>query len=263
MGIFNFKNKEKRHHMHDDIAEQLGVVLGGEFKIGKRFTSKSALSISAVFACVEMISNAIAMMPISVKSVSTKGKLEQIQLNRIFKHNKVSKYTLVKQMVSDMLLYGNGYAFIERSTDGMIVGLTYLPGDSVTIYHNEMTNELYYMYKGKKIEPKEIIHIYKNSYDGYCGISLVKFANRSIELANAAEDSALDYYSSGMNINGLIHATAPMTQHQADQAVRSMQGGLESIGNGKLKFLPFDLKLETLSQNADDAALVETRTFNV
>lgn len=262
MGIFSFgKSKEQRHRV--DVGEQLGVVYGGDLKFGRRFSKGSALSISAVFACVEMISNALAMMPIAVKSSTTKGKLEQLQLNRVFKHNKVTKYTLVKQMVSDMLLYGNGYAYIERSTDGIVVGLTYLPGDQVTIYHNEMTNELYYMYKGKKILPKDIVHIYKNSYDGYCGVSMVKFAHRSIDLANAAEDSALDYYGSGMNINGIIHAKTAMTQHQADQAVKSMQGSLESIGAGKLKFLPFDLALETLSQNADDAALVETRTFNV
>ncbi len=55
-----------------------------------------------------------------------------------------------------------------------------------------------------------------------------------------------------------------MTQHQADQAVRSMQGTLNpTTGSGKMKFLPFDLKLEPISQTANDAALIDTRTFNV
>ena len=55
-----------------------------------------------------------------------------------------------------------------------------------------------------------------------------------------------------------------MTQHQADQAVRSMQGTLNpTSGSGKMKFLPFDLKLEPISQTANDAALIDTRSFSV
>jgi len=152
-------------------------------------------------------------MEITVKSVSTKGKLEQIQLNRIFKKNKITKFTLVKQMVSDVLLYGNGYALLEKATDGMIVGLTYLPGNEVTIYHNEASGEFYFLYKGLKIEDKDLIHLYKNSYDGICGIPILKFAKRSIFLGNSAEDAAADYFSAGLRIDAILHAKSPMQAH--------------------------------------------------
>jgi phage portal protein BeeE len=117
---------------------------------------------------------------------------------------------LIKQVDSDVILYGNGYLYIERA-DGMIVGLSYLPGDQVTIYHNDATGEFYFMYKGLKIEDKDILHFYKNTYDGIVGISLLKFASRTIYLANSAEDAAAEYFSSGLNINAIIHATAPLT----------------------------------------------------
>lgn len=264
-----FKRKEKRTEVvqQTPVNEDILRILGTEFSFRKGFSAKSALAISSVFACVELISNAIATMDISVKSLTTKGKFEQIQLNRIFKKNNVTKFTLIKQMISDMLLYGNGFAFIERSTDGMIVGLTYLPGDQVTIYHNDQIGnpDLYFLYKGIKILPQDILHIYKNSYDGYCGVPIIKFANRSIYLSNSAEDAAADYFNSGLNINAIIHATSPMSGHQAKQAVESMQGiGFDnSAGTGKIKFLPFDLKLEPISQNAQEAQLTDTRLFNV
>lgn len=262
-----FKRKEQRNVQNDAVdIEKLERIFGTEFSFKRPFSSKSAMSLSVVYSCVELISNAIAQMDISVKSVTTKGKLEQIQLNRIFKKNKITKFTLIKNMISDMLLYGNGYAYIERATDGMIVGLTYLPGNDVTIFVNQTNNEFYFMYKGLKLQNEDLIHLYKNSYDGIQGISVLKFASRSIYLANSAEDAAGDYYASGLNINGLLHARNPMTAHQAKQAVESIQSlgfGDNTPGNSKLKFIPFDLELEKISQNAEESQLVDTRLFNV
>ena len=258
-----FKKKEERKFDQLD-EDKIMQIFGSEFSFKRAFSNKSAMSLSCVYACVELISNALAQMDISVKSVSTKGKLEQIQLNRIFKKNRITKFTLIKQMVSDMLLYGNGYALIARSTDGMVVGLTYLPGDQVTIYHNQGNEEFYFFYKSLKIEDKDIIHIYKNSYDGICGIPILKFAKRSIFLGNSAEDAAADYFASGLRIDAILHAKSPMQAHQAKQAVQSIQNlGIDnSAGNGKIKFLPFDLELEPVTQNATDAQLTETRNYN-
>ena len=237
---------------------------GGEYVISKRPGKRGALSISTVFACVELISNSIAMMDINVKSKETKTRLTQVALQKVFQKNKLTKFNLIKNMVSDMLLYGNGYAKIERATDGMIVGLTYLPASEVSAFFNDNVDDTYFMYRGERLLPAELIHIFKNTYNGYIGVPVIQFAARALQLANAAEDSAVDYYSSGLNINAILHATQPMTQHQADQAVRSMQGTLNpTTGSGKMKFLPFDLKLEPISQTANDAALIDTRSFNV
>ena len=65
-------------------------------------------------------------MDINVKSKETKTRLTQIALQKVFQNNKLTKFNLIKNMVSDMLLHGNGYAKIERATDGTVVGLSYL-----------------------------------------------------------------------------------------------------------------------------------------
>lgn len=245
-------------------ANDFACCSGGEFRISKVPGKRGALSISTVFACVELISNSIAMMDINVKSKETKTRLTQIALQKVFEKNKLTKFNLIKNMVSDMLLYGNGYAKIERATDGTVVGLSYLPANEVSAFFNDNVSDTYFMFRGERLLPAELIHIFKNTYNGYIGVPIITFAARALQLANAAEDSAVDYYSSGLNINAILHATQPMTQHQADQAVRSMQGTLNATtGSGKMKFLPFDLKLEPISQTANDAALIDTRSFNV
>lgn len=269
MGIFSRK-KEVVQEMVPQLTDEerrsndFACCYGGEFRLTKTPGKRGALSISTVFACVELISNSIAMMDINVKSKETKTRLTQIALQKIFQNNKLTKFNLIKNMVSDMLLYGNGYAKIERATDGMVVGLTYLPASEVSAFFNDNVADTYFMFRGERLLPAELIHIFKNTYNGYIGVGILEYARRSCQLANAAEDSAVDYYSSGLNINAILHATQPMTQHQADQAVRSMQGTLNpTSGSGKMKFLPFDLKLEPISQTANDAALIDTRSFNV
>ena len=56
-------------------ANDFACCSGGEFRISKVPGKRGALSISTVFACVELISNSIAMMDINVKSKETKTRL--------------------------------------------------------------------------------------------------------------------------------------------------------------------------------------------
>jgi phage portal protein BeeE len=62
---------------------------------------------------------------------------------------------LIKMMVSDMLLYGNGYALIERAA-GQVVGLRYLESNDVQVQWDKHKNKLYYtcgIIPGRVIQP--------------------------------------------------------------------------------------------------------------
>lgn len=108
-----------------------------------------------------------------------------------------------------------------------------------------------------------MLHFLKNSRDGITGVGILSLAQRTIKLANSTENSAVDYYTGGLNYNGMIHAKSPMTQRQAQDAVKSVEGNIE-LGKGKvIKFIPFDLDFTPLSTTAKDAALTETRLFNI
>jgi phage portal protein BeeE len=153
-------------------------------------------------------------MDISVKNKKTRHKIDLHRLNNIFYKNKLTKFNLLKNMVLDLLLYGNGYCRIEKASDGSAVGLTYLPAAEVSAFFNDNVDDTYFTYKGKRYLPSDLIHIFKNTYNGYIGVGIIQFARRSLDLANAAEDSALDFYDSGLNINGILHATEPMRKQQ-------------------------------------------------
>ena len=264
MSWFNFWKKEQREAKPITEDDIFGV--SGGFSIFKQHLSYP-MSLSAVYSAVELISNSIALLPIQVKYKDEKGDPQinnEHPLNIAFNNNKMSKYMTIKMMVSDMLLYGNGYALIER-TGGAVTGLRYIESKDVQVNWNKQQNKLYYtssILPGNIIAPENILHIYKNSNDGYTGIGVLQYAARTIELSNYTENSSLDYFAKGLNATGIIHAKQPMNKIQAEQALKSVEGNVNA-DKAYYKFLPFDIDFQPLTQNAKDAQMIETRLFNV
>lgn len=90
----------------------------------------------------------------------------------------------------------------------------------------------------------------------------MKYAARTIDLANYTENSSLDYFAKGLNVTGIVHAKQPMNKIQAQQALNSIEGNVNA-DKAYYKFLPFDIDFQPLTQNAKDAQMIETRLFNV
>ena len=267
MSWFNFgkKKEERSADVHPITYEDVYGVSGG-FSIFKQHNN-FALSLSAVYSAVELISNSIALLPIQVKFNDDKGEPQvnsEHELNIAFNNNDMSKYMIIKMMVADMLLFGNGYALIERS-GGHVTGIRYLESNDVQVQWDKYKKKLYYTCNtvaGKIIQPENILHIYKNSRDGHTGIGILKYAARTIDLANYTENSSLDYFAKGLNVTGIVHAKQPMNKMQAQQALNSIEGNVNA-DKAYYKFLPFDIDFQPLTQNAKDAQMIETRLFNV
>ena len=267
MSWFNFgKKKEQRSADAKPITYEDVYGVSGGFSIFKQHNS-FALSLSAVYSAVELISNSIALLPIQVKFKDDKGEPQvnsEHELNLAFNNNDMSKYMIIKMMVVDMLLFGNGYALIERS-GGHVTGIRYLESNDVQVQWDKYKKKLYYTCNtvaGKVIQPENILHIYKNSRDGHTGIGVLKYAARTIDLANYTENSSLDYFAKGLNVTGIVHAKQPMNKIQAQQALNSIEGNVNA-DKAYYKFLPFDIDFQPLTQNAKDAQMIETRLFNV
>ena len=99
-------------------------------------------SLSAVFACVELISNALASMPLRVVREDEEGQREIVRhhpLQLIFKNRNLQTMTMpqiIKSAVSDVLLKGNGYILINRNEAGIVTSLRYVPASAVSIQYD-------------------------------------------------------------------------------------------------------------------------------
>ena len=233
--------------------------LAASLIFGSYRLDESATTLSAFFAATELISNSVAQLPISVKRETGIDKNHPINL--LFKNGLITKFNLMKNLVTDIIMYGNAYCYIEKADDGTPLSLTYLERGDVTVYYNKNTQDLYYQvvnHKPGRVRPENMIHLYKNSINGVQGKSLVSYANQVLQLAKATDKTASKYYSSGCALSGVL--TIKGARKGARDAFATTHSG--SSGSG-LVILDEDMSYTPISGSASDSQMLEARAFNV
>jgi len=221
-----------------------------------------ATSLSAFFAAKELISNSIAQLPILIKR---KGAIdEKHPLNFIFRNTLINKFNFIKQLIDDIIMHGEAFAYIVRANDGTPTSLIYCEYGKCIQHYVQSRQELYYtipFIRRGKIEPIDVIHLYKNSFNGVEGKSLVGYANNVLKLAQATDKTARKYYTNGCAIQGALTIKGGRrgAKEDARNAFKKTHG---DEGSG-LVILDDDMSYQPMSSNANDSQMLEAREFNI
>lgn len=226
------------------------------------------LSLSSVFAAVEIISNSVAELPINVKTKSD-NKTDIVyghNLYNVFNSCIQTKYMLIKMMVVDMLLYGNGLAYIKRDANGVPTELVYCEHGSYNIHYDKMTKDLYYTITGVpsgRVEPINVIHLIKNSKDGVNGVGILTYAKNTLELSKYTEKTSKEYFSSNCHLAGVLSTESRINTAQQREQIRD--SWLQANGNNgsRIAVLEYGMKYQPVSSNAKEAQMLESRLFNL
>lgn len=266
-----FFGLEQRNANTENNGLQYVGGYGEALTFGQLANRYSAMNISAVFAATNLISNTIAMLPIKVQKRATNGKneVDNHPLNIVFgdksNTNNLSKFTIIKMIVQSVILKGNGFAYIERANDGSVTGLRFLEASDVLIYYNKQRNLLYYdapVISKKHIEPINMLHFVLHSYNGINGLSVLSYANRTLGITNASENSAKSFFENGMNVNGLLKVTTPLNAKQKDEIRSSWQQAYNGNGGG-LAIINSNMEYQQLQLSPEDSQLLASRKFNI
>ena len=244
------------------------------YNTASSYANNKAMLLSAVYRCVEVISDSIAQLPCEPYRIDSDGcKIKFTKhptynlLNREPNQN-MSKFTFMKTMVVSMLLTGNAYALIERDERGNAKALYYIPTELVTILKPQtITDTISYSITGMKnvVEDCNMIHILNFTSDGYEGISTLAYARKTLGLAMDAEANAEGFFKGGANVAGILKCNSPLTTKQKESLKSSWNSafnGSTGTPNG-IAVLDADLDFQSVTVNPSDAQLLETRQFNV
>ena len=236
------------------------------------YTKKNAIGLSAFFAATNLISNSIALMPISENQLNDNKRtvVENSNITPLFYNMFLTKFNVLKKIVEDVILKGNAYLYITRDEDGHPKSLTYLRPSQVAIQYNELTQDLYYLVTSsnkvskKKILDKDMCHFVMHSNDGVNGLSILSYATRTIDSANATEQSAKQFFDGGCSINGIIRLKNPLVSDKQRNEIRQnwaqIHGGDNCSGiavlSGVEDFTP-------ITSDPNKSQMLETRRFNV
>lgn len=229
----------------------------------KNLKGYDAMSISSVFAATNLISNGIASMPWKVKTYDENLVPPDLYLCHVTDGMVQTKFMFVKNLIKDVLIYGDGFAYIERDRSGMPIRLRYVQYGDCSVYYNDMTDDLYYRMpkiSSRFIEPINVIHVFMNSKNGVTGRGILDFARNAISLAGYTDKAAKEYFKNGMSVQGIIKSTSttPLSKDKREK----LRKGWNSVDGG-IRVLEGGLDYQQVQSNSREAELTANRIFNV
>lgn len=267
-----------------DSQAFLEMIHGGNYGRIRAVNSDSAMKCSAVFACVRLISGAIASAPIVIykRSGSTreaaKHPLHRMLTLRPNEHMTAS--TFWKIMAVQKVLNGNAYAAIVRSNSpGRPLALVpFLSSRVMPYYAYELRLDeklgvdpyrLYYAASWENgtmsiFDRNDMLHIPNINFDGRVGMSTVAAGAQAMGLALSAEESAAKLFENGMVSQLALTYPQKLTTDAQDKLREHLANRYQGVGNHhRPLILTEGGKAEKLALNAEDAQLLETRQFSV
>lgn len=168
---------------------------------------------------------------------------------------------IIKNCITDVLIKGNGFIYINRGETGLVTSLRWIPANDVSIFYDNIKDVLVYKIPtvSAKVENKNIIHLTKNTNDGYNGRSVLKFAKESISLSQYTEAAAKNFFTSGQSLNGALLPKHPLNPKQMEEIRKHWK---QSTDSNTLQIIPYEMEYVSLSSNNSDAQMLETREFN-
>ena len=225
-----------------------------------------ALHQSPFFAAISLISNSIASMHWVVKSYEDIDIPKNFYTYNLFDGMNVGNFMTIKNMISDVIMYGNGFAYIHRDKSGKPTGIEYLPFGQCNIVYNKASRVLLYQAPGitkSLIEPINILHFKMLANDGIEGRSILSFACNTVKLNASAEKAATDFFGGGMTVKGILSTESPRLTKEQRESIRSAWSESQlGSGNG-MAVLESGMKYQQISSNSKDGELLESRLYNV
>lgn len=279
--MFNFLKRNKsidlpsNQTLHQMLEERAADNANSNTSYGTallfgNYSTLNGMGLSAFFAAVNLISSSVAMLPLNEKQVidNKDSIVKNSKIADLFNNTRLTKFNLIKKCIEDVLVKGNAFIHIKRDEAGNPIKLIYLRPAQVSIFYNEYTDELYYIVNRQNVKYKvydeDMIHLVLHSNDGVNGLSIINYATRSINLANNAESSASDYFSSGMQIKGVLKTKTPITTDKQRQDIRAAWNQVHGGNNGSgLAVLSGVEDYIPMQNSANDAQLIQTRQYSV
>lgn len=265
-GLFRSRDKPKNR-----VGGGWNFLFGGTTS-GKAVNERTAMQTSAVYACVRILAESVAGLPLHVYertangSKSTKPSHPLYQLLHDEPNREMTSFVFRETLMSHLLLWGNAYAQIIRDGRGFPIALYPLLPDRMAVDRNE-SGELVYTYqsdKGQvKLRRENILHIPGLGFDGLIGYSPIAMAKNAVGLALATEDYGAAFFANGANPGGVLEHPGVIKPEQADRLRESWQSQFGGANAHKVAVLEEGLKFHQMSIPPEQAQFLETRKFQI
>jgi len=265
-------------------SERVFDILGGEQSAaGVRVTENTVVGLPAVYRGVRLISESVAKLPLVVFRRLAGGGKERDKNHPAYRlilrqpNDQQTAYSFWATLISNALLHGNGYAFVNRSGRGATSLVPLDPSPDVThpVWSRSMTPEgkvtvsKHYLtsFGSSRINLREedVLHIKGLCSDGHMGISIIKMLKDALGGAIATQQYSAVYFKNNARPNMVIEVPFAFKDEESVKRFRASWGnvhkGVDSAHKPAL--LEGGAKVSPFNVSNEDAQLLATRQFNL
>lgn len=241
---------------------------------GQTLTVQESEKLSAVWACVRLISGTIASLPMRVYQINPADgshiPLPQHPLAPIVGRNPNRDMTanqFWEVMLRSMLLWGDGFAEVQKIGNRVIAFKYLLPQ---RLNRNMLFDgTIQYLYtdfdaKQYQIDEKNLLRIPGITDDGRNGLSVIAYMADVLGMARAGGEAAGKLYENGMRPAGVLKNTNFLTPGQRDGVRENILPHFSGSGSsGKTLVLEGGMEWQSIGIPPGDAQMLESRKFSV
>lgn len=249
---------------------------GTESRSGISVNQDVAITFSAVYACVRILSETLASLPLNIYKQSGNAKSIDIEhpLQRLLHDEPCEMYTSFdwrQLMMASVLLWGNGYSKIIRDKKYRPVWLDFIHPSIVEpfqIVRKDGSKALRYKIRSvsgeELIEAVDMIHFKGISLDGIKGKSPIEVSQDSIGLGLAAERFGSEFFANGASFNGFLSTEQAIKKEQLDVVAESWRKRYSGEGNRwRTPVLPFGFNYKSVGIPPEQAQYIASRKFQI
>lgn len=240
---------------------------------GVAVTHENALTYSAVWSCVHIISETISALGWHVFEGRAGGDGKDRRSGHldymlsVQANPEMTAQTFRETVLAWTLLWGNGYAEIERDMAGRVKWLWPIHPERVKIDRDEQGRIIYEVSNERGpsvIVPfADMFHLKGLGYDGIQGYSVVGMASSAISLGMACEQFGSSYFGSGTNPGSILEVPGKLSQPAYDRLKDSMSAHAGMSNAKKNMILEEGMTHKHLAVPPEDSQFIETRKLQV
>lgn len=241
----------------------------GAWQRGESIDASTALSHSAVFACVALIASDVGKLPVQITQRQT-GYWAPVEhpLDALLRrpNNYQNRAQFIGAWIASKLLHGNAYVLKVRSASGMVHSLHVLDPKSVNplvaddgaVFYRLGRNPLAGLHEEITLPARELIHDRGfTPLHPLLGVSPISAAALAAEQGIAIQTAATAFFKNGARSSVLITAPGAITQATADTLRTHWAEGYSGANTGRPAVLSDGMSVSQLTMSSTDAQLLE------
>lgn len=229
-------------------------------------SSEQAMRLSAVYACLRLLSEAIASLPLDtfIRRGGTRQPYRPKPTYLTFQPPDQSRSDYLSQVMLSLLTDGN--AFIATPRDDLGVPVTLVPLDPTAVTVRRLdSGKIVYDVSSYTFDTLDVLHVKGMTMPGSLrGLSPLAYARETIDLGLSAQRYGAAFFANGALPGAVVEAPGEFTKEAAERLSATWNARHKGVSNAsKIGVLTNGAKLNAVSIAPEEAQFLQTRQFQV